>query len=553
MDRFDSYIEGVMSGRIVTGRLIRQAVQRHLDDLQNPKFYFDRAHADKVIKVCEICRHWKGAKAKERIHLEEWQIFYIACLFGWKRSKDGLRKYTQSYMQVARKNGKTTLLALISIIHLLLDKEQGAQVWCGATKEDQARILVNDAGQITQSTPELKKLFKGFMYKDLITRVSYSTSQSFIAALGRDSRTQDGFDPSVGNIDEFHEHSTTQLLNVIVSGQGARMQPLLNIITTAGFNKDYPCYSVTRKTGIEILDGIKRDDSYLILIYEPDEGDEWSDKSTWVKSNPNLNVSVRPEFLVDKLKTAKNEGGSTEVNFKTKHLNIWTDAPKVWIADEIWMSNTIGKPEIELKGRICYGGLDLAKSRDLNSFVLLFPTDGQFYVRAWHWIPQETLDKEDKESYNRWVQDGWLNVFRGNVMRPDDLAGAIMDICKDYKIESIAYDPYLATHGTIQILDDNNFVLSPLAQGIRHLSPHTKEFERLVYSAQINHMNNPILRWMMSNVVTDTDTNGNIKINKQKSGNKIDGIAATINALAQYTEFKEDVSSIYNKQDIRVI
>lgn len=552
MDRLTRYISDVKSGKIASGRLLKLAVDRHERDLMRDDIYFDYKTAEKAIKIAELLRHWKGTKSGTKIQLEGWQVFYIASIFGWKRKDNDLRRFTRTYMQVARKNGKTTLLAMISLIHLVLDAEEGSQIWCGATKEAQAQILVNDAGQIINNTKELRNLFKSFTYKGQINRISYPRTQSFIAALGRDSKTQDGFDPSMGNIDEFHEHQTTQLLNVIVSGQGARMQPLLNIITTAGFNKDYPCYSVTRKTGIEILEGVKDDDSNFILIFEPDTDDNWEDSHTWVKSNPNLGVSVRTDFLKNELKTAKNEGGSTEVNFKTKHLNIWTDAPKVWIQDDVWMRGSEMLPDTELMKYECHAGIDFGKSRDLNALILMFKIDGKYYLKPTFWIPEETLKRDDREDYNRWVKEGLMKVMPGDVMRPEIIANEILAQGKQFKIKTIGYDPYLATHGTVQMLDDAGYIFSPLKQAIYSLSPYTKEFERLVFMGEIKHGSHPILRWMMANCVLDTDPNGNIKINKLKSGNKIDGIAATINALAQFMDFKDDLD-LYAKQDIRFL
>jgi len=549
MQRIESYILKIKSGEIIAGRLIKLAVDRHLRDLESKDFYFDTETVQQVLDFCEICRHWKGTKAGERLILEEWQCFYIGSIFGWKLN-NGRRRFRRTFMEVARKNAKTTMLALINLYHLMIENESGSQVYCAATKEDQARILVNDTGKIIESTPELRKRFKLFKYKDLITRVSYSATNSFVAALGRDSRTHDGFDPTMGNIDEFHEHPTTEILNVIVSGMGARPQPLLNVITTAGFNKEYPCYLVTRKTGIEILEGAKKDESSLVLIYEMDNGDEWDDKKNWIKANPNIGVSVEPTFLDSEFITAQNEGSRTEVNFKTKHLNMWVDAPDVWIPDERWMRCNGVAPN--LNGATVYAGLDLAKTLDLNAFVLLFTDFDPMIVKAYFWLPEDTLNQADKDNYNQWVKEGLITVIPGSIARGNIIAKDILEIIKPYNIKSIAYDPYIATHECVPILDDAGLVLSPLVQRFSDLSPPTKKLEELVYSKRINHLNDSVLRWMMGNIVLQTDSNGNIKIDKKKSGNKIDGVAALVNAIAQWVDF-DDGSSIYNIRDMRVI
>ncbi|GAH01029.1 unnamed protein product, partial [marine sediment metagenome] len=229
------------------------------------------------------------------------QRFYFASLFGWVNKNTGLRRFKESYKEVARKDGKTTELAIVSLTHLMIDKEEGSQVYCGATKEAQATILVNDAGKIINKTPELKNRFRLFTNREKYSRVVYDKTSSFIAPVGADSKTLDGFDPSVGNVDEYHEHKTDEVLNVIVSGMGSRREPLLNIITTAGFNKNYPCYSVKRKTAIEILKGVKVDETFFIMIFTLDDGDDWKDESVWIKANPNLGVSVRMDFLLNTL------------------------------------------------------------------------------------------------------------------------------------------------------------------------------------------------------------------------------------------------------------
>jgi len=551
MHRFDQYIYDVQAGNILTGRFIKLAIARHIKDLENPEFYFDAEEAQRAINFCEVCRHWKGAKAKnkERIVLEAWQCFYIGSIFGWRRI-DGTKRYRRTYMQVARKNAKTTMLALITLYHLVMEGEDGSQVYCGATKEAQAQILVNDTGQIVNKTPELRKRFKIFKIKSTINQVYYPKTESFVTALGRDSKTQDGTDPSMGNIDELHEHKTFELLDVIVSGMGSRVEPLLNLITTSGFNKENPCYTVTRKTGIEILEGVKKDDTFLILIYEMDEKDKWDDEQMWIKSNPNLGASVQRTFLKEEFQTAKNEGGRTEVNFKTKLLNMWVDAPEVWIQDYRWMKNSESEPD--LKGAICYGGIDLGKTLDLNAFVLLFPGFDKMVLKAWFWIPEETLKNANNDSYNQWVKAGYLRVIPGSIARGSVIAKDILEIVQPYKLESTAYDPFIATHECIPILDDAGLILSPLGQRIVDLSPHTKKLESLVYDKKLNHLKNPIMRWMMGNVVIQVDQNGNIKIDKKKSGNKIDGIASTVNAIAQWTDFEDD-SSIYKTRGIRVI
>ena len=555
MKRFHQYIENIQSGKQIAGELIKLAIQRHLNDLERKDFiyYFDEHRAGMFIRFAEICRHWKNSKfAGKPIILEPHQVFYFGSIFGWIHKETGLRRFTTTYKQVARKNGKTTELAIISLYHLLMDNESGGQVYCAATKEEQARILVNDAGQIANITPEFKKFFKLFKYKELINRVVNIQNKSFITALGRDSNTSDGFDPSMGNIDEFHEHKNTALLEVIESGMGARSQPLINIITTAGFNKSLPCYSVTRKTAIEILKGIKVDDSYFCMIFEQDDTDDWKDETIWIKSNPNLDISVTKVFLKTKLIKAINEAGSTEVNFKTKHLNVWTDAEKVWIQDETWLLNTHQIDKEILKGRKCWGGLDLAKGVDINSFALLFPeAEGKFCILAWFWIPEvKMINNKDNVDYKRWEKEGYIRATSGNIVDIDFITYEIKELAKIYNIQSVAFDRWFAFNGIIQNLLKDGLKLHELGQGFASMTTPTIEFENLANGHKFEHFNNPILRWMMSNVEIERDAAGNPKPSKKKSIKKIDGIVAIIDALAEYMSTNQKNKSIYNRKEL---
>jgi phage terminase large subunit-like protein len=560
LHRFHQYISGVESGKQVTGDFIKLAVKRHLSDIEKSKtdwpFYFDEDAAQMFISFVGLCRHWKNSKfAGNHIELEPHQCFYFGSLFGWKRKDNGLRRFRRSYKQVARKNGKTTELAVISIYHLLADNEKGAQVYCAATKDEQARILVNDAGQIILATPDLRSKFKTFSHTDMVRRVVFPKGKSFIASLGRDSKTQDGFDPSMGNVDEFHEHKTTELLNVIVSGMGARAQPMLNIITTAGFDKSFPCYEVTRRTGIEILKGIKTDDEQFIVIYEPDEDDNWLDESTWIKSNPNLGVSVELNFLRSECKTAVNESGRTEVNFKTKHLNIWTDAADVWISDEKWLLNTHKLTHKDLLKQICYGGLDLAKGTDINSFTLFFPNiKGYHAIKVLMWIPEERAKIVKNElDYIALSKLGYIKLIVGNIIDIDVIVNDILKEVANYNFKSFAFDRYIAYHGIIQsLVGQHGLKGSELGQGFISLSAPTKQFETGAMDEKYEHFNNPILRWMLGNVEIEYDAAGNMKPSKGRSKNKIDGIASTINAIAEWMSGRAiKKESIYNSKNLK--
>lgn len=543
-EKFWQYAEGVMDGSITVGRYIYLAVERFYADLENKKFTFDYEKGKRVVNFSEkLCHHWKGVLSGKPAILEPHQHFYIINQFGWLR-EDGTRRFRQSYKEVARKNGKTTEEAIKALYMISADGATGAQVYCGATKEEQARILVNDAGQITQKSPSLFKYFDVFKHKNMINRVVFPDSQSFIGALGRDSRTQDGFDPSMGIMDEYHEHKTDDLLNVIESGMGARVEPLLDIITTAGFNRFSPCYAL-RKNCINVLEGRKEDDTLFTMIFSLDEEDDWEDESNWIKANPNLGVSVRPDFLQDRFVKAKNEGGTKEVDFKTKNLNIWTDASQTWIKDSDWQDCTKEMNLNHYKGRKCFGGLDLSKTRDISAFTLIFPNDDNtFDCIFWFWLPIEQAyhrEKLDQIPYVKWANDGFIQLTEGNVIDQRHIFKTICEVCEIYDVHSISYDRYSATQLIIDLQGEEITQMHPFGQGFISMSTPTQMLEEAVISKRLRHNGNPAMRWMMSNIDISRDAAGNIKIDKAKSTEKVDGPVSLVMAIGDYMHYQSEV------------
>jgi phage terminase large subunit-like protein len=375
---------------------------------------------------------------------------------------------------------------------------------------------------------------------------------SFIKPLGSDSNTQDGFDPSYGIIDEYHAHPTAGMLNVLESGMGARRSPLIDVITTAGYNKEFPCYTDLRRTSIEILKGIKQDETHLALIYELDKDDDWRDEATWIKSNPNLGVSVKPDFLRDRFLKAKNEGGSKEVDFKTKNLNIWTDSSHTWIPDDVWQAcDGGGLPD--LAGRECYGGLDLASVSDWNALVLVFPDDDRVHVKPFYWIPKGKIQKNpERIDYAKMIASGNVFVMEGDAADHALIARDVMEICHTYDVKGIAFDRYLVYSALIQYLKDVALPLHEFGQGFISMSAPTKELERMAYQGRLNHAGDPVLRWMNANVVIRTDPAGNIKIDKDKSTEKVDGMVALAMAIGEMMSHPEK-GSIYNNDDFEFL
>ena len=558
MSLLNKYCEDVQSGKLITGQLVRLAVERFERDLKRQNttafpYYFDEARAVKYLKFFELCRHWKGDKAGQRIQLEPHQQFYFANIYGWRRSDTDRRRFHTAMKLVARKTYKTTEAALMSLAHILMDKTPGAQVYAGATKYEQALIVVNDAGKIVQKTPELSHLFKLYKYRDKINRVVSSDSDSMIAALAQDEGTQDGFDPSMGIIDEYHAHETDGIYNIIESGMGNRPEWLMAVISTAGANKFGPCHAVARQAGINTLKGVQVDDHAFYMFHEMDEDDDWNDSKLWIKSNPNIPYSEKLQtYLQPRYLKAKNYGGEKETDFKTKNLNLWVDQYTTWITDEIWMLNDKGGDKERLNGRVCYGGLDLAATRDFNALVLLFPNeDGSFDILPFFWIPKDQAQgRKERLSINvyQWVKEGYIFICGEHSIDRESQARNIADICARYQVQSIGLDPAMSSEirPKIDIKQGGFVTVNEFPQDIRSMSLPTKQLEKLSYDRALNHYGNPVLRWNVANAALYKDANENIKIVKHKSTDKVDGAVALVMAIGEY------MTELYNPQTTSV-
>lgn len=532
----EQYCKDVLSGKQLAGKWVRLAVERHIKDLETGHkrgLVFDPKAAHLVIGFTGLLNLYKGEAGKKgaNFKLEPWQQFITSMVFGWKK-KDGTRRFNTSYTEVARKNGKTTLLAGRAHAHLFLDGEAAPQVYAGATKEEQATIVVNDAGQIAKNTPFLNKRLDYTLHKGIYRRVFVKNGTGFIAPIGRDSKTLDGLDPSYGIMDEYHAHKTDELVNVINTGMGARKQPLLDLITTAGFNKNSPCFK-KRQSICEILEGKIVDDNTFGIIFSLDEEDEWKDPSNWIKANPNLSVSVERQFLESQLVKAINEGGTTEVEYKTKNLNVWCDAEATWISDMNWLACKCEVPN--LTGKKAYCGFDAASTTDITALSLIIPHESKLYLKTFYWVPEDLLKTSEgkKNNYLPWVQQGWLETTPGNVTDYGFIKKRLREIAEDYELVRIGYDKWNLTQTASELIEEG-FPLAEFSQGIANMNAPTKELERIVLNGALAHDGNPVSRWMIGNITIRRDSNGNIKIDKDKSADKVDGPVSFVMALGEF-------------------
>lgn len=537
------YMDDVLSGRRVAGELERLAVERQVRDMEmamEKGIWFDEKAAKRAMVFFTMLRHYKGEWAGQELELEDWQCFILWCVFGWK-TKGGRRRFTYANVEVARKNGKTTFAAGVALYMLTLDGESGAEIYSAAVDKAQASICWDAAKHMVEQSPQLKRIIT--LWK---TSIVYEAAASSYKPLSKETKNKDGLSPHCAVCDEMHAWPTDDLYHLITTGMGARRQPLVFSITTAGSNMTLPYYRM-RSFYIDILRGIKQQDNTFCIIYCPDKDDDWHDRTAWLKANPNYGVSVYGDYMESEFAKAMNQGSTTEVNFKTKNLNMWVDAPDVWIRDDLVAKCDYGHTPSELEGQPCYGGLDLASHVDINALALYFP---EMDPPTWHfyfWIPEDKVrEKEDRVDYREWQRRGYIRVTNGNVIDIDEMVRDVAGILRQYDCRRMAFDPAKAYHGVIQGLQKEGFddIFDEYSQGILSMSEPTKRIEADISSAAVDLMRNPVIRWMFRNVVIYRDSNDNIKMDKKRSIEKIDGCVAMAMAIGGFMSDEDNYTDL---------
>lgn len=543
-DSGHQYAVDVMAGKVLAGKYVKLACKRYLEDLDSQEekgLVFDENTARAYLGFFEKgLKHTIGQFNNEPFIPLPWQAFILWNLYGWKRA-DGSRRFNYAYISVARKNGKSTLMAGAALAALYFDEEQAAEVYFAATKRDQARICFDESARMGQKLPLKRKLVVGRH------EIRCPSNNGRLSYLSSDKDTLDGLNVHFAGIDEYHAHPSDAVSNVLRSGMQARRNPLHLTITTAGFNQDGPCYSM-EKTCKDILEGTKKDEGQFAIMYQLDEGDKWDDPKNWTKANPSMNVSVHQQLLEAQLTQAINIGGSREVEFKTKHLNAWVNASKTWISSEVWERN---EREVNTSGLKCWAGLDLASVSDMTALVMAYPMDGGFYVRGAYFMPSDTiaerLKRDPSHIYRTFVKLPNFYVTDGNVTDyayiRKFLSGVHMvdgtqavdnsSLMHTERLQKLAFDRYNSSQITID-LNDDGVPLVPFGQGFVSMSPPTKAIELLARQGKLWHDGDPVLKWCLSNVELKRDPAGNIKPDKAKSSGKIDAIVALAMAIGEH-------------------
>lgn len=517
------YVDDVLSGRIVAGKYIQQSCERF--NAFKDKYEFREDEVGKVIQFISILRHYTGRHAGKHFNLEPWQQFIIASVYGFYQ--DGERVTKSAYIEMARKNGKTAFAAALCLYHLIADGEMDAEVDLAANSKEQAKIAFRMASTFTKGIDPKGKSLEP--YRD---KIKFDKMLSVMNVFAADDSKLDGFNASMWLLDEYHAAKNGKLKDVLQSSQGMRDNPMGIIITTAGFDKLSPCYEF-RTMSVEILSGLKSDDSLFIAIYSLDEGDDWKDKGKWIKSNPNIGVTVKPSFIEEQVRKAINSP-SEEVGVKTKTINLWVDASDVWIPDTYVIGASKDINYNQFKDAEVYAGIDLSSTSDLTCVAYMIPKGEKFYFIVNYYLPEAALsEKRFKETYSEWRRRGLLTITPGNVTDYDYILNDLNDKSNHFYLNSIAYDPWNATQFVISATE-RGLNMVPYAQNLGNFNRPTKEMERLILSGNAVIDNNIINRHCFRNVVMARDANGNIKPSKKFEEKKIDGVIAMLEALGSF-------------------
>lgn len=553
-----AYMRGVLDGSIPACAHIRRAAQRHMDDLEHGAergLHFDRAAAEHVTQFFGFLKHSKGEWAGQPFRLEPWQQFLLWVLFGWKRA-DGLRRFRTAYIELPRKNGKTQLVSGMGLYLMVADGEPGAEIFSAATKREQAKLCWGEASRMVKASPALGRMVKEWRASSTLT---VEATASRFMPLGADADTMDGLNVHGALIDELHAHRTSAVVDVLETATGARRQPLIVEITTAGYDRESICWQ-HHEYSRQVLEGGIVDDSWFAFIAAADEADyeRWDEPEIWRKANPNLGVSVKLDDLQRKAEKARHMP-SAQNAFMRLHLDIWTQQSDRFIDVALWDANDLGRVSDEtLLGRPCYGGLDLSAVSDLTAWVLAWPREEDpetLDVVARFWCPEARLTADDnryREQYQGWVRDGWLTVTPGNAVDYGFVRKQVLEDASRFKLVDLNVDRLFQGYQLSQELLDEGLQVFGMGQGFYGMAGPMKELERRLLAHKINHQGNPILRWMANNLAVRQDPAGNLKPDKAESQGRIDGIVALLMALDRAMR-REDTGSVYEERGLLVL
>jgi phage terminase large subunit-like protein len=548
--RAEAYARRVVAGEQAACKWVRLAAERHLLDLASQAkadfpYRFDSDAANGWAEFVELMPHVKGrwAQQHELLKLEDWQAFLICVPFGWVRKADGLRRYRRTYIEVPRKNAKSTLTAAIGLKAFCADGEHGAEVYSGAGSEKQAWEVFGPARLMAQKTPGLKGLGVQVNAKTLSILEKASKFEPIIGKPG------DGSSPSFSITDEYHEHATSEQYDTMVTGMGARDQPMAWVITTAGDSIEGPCYALRQEVQ-DVLEGKVENPELFGLIYTVDEGDEWDSIEALRKANPNIGVSVREDYLLSQLRDAVNNPRK-QATFKTKHLNVWVQSASPFFDSDRWRSlGSDGLKMEDFKGEPCWIGVDLAAKLDLCSVAVVFARDDHYYVFGKHYLPESALEPAENAHYRQWHAEGRLVVTdKYQHTDYDQIEDDIREIGSRHPIAQLGFDPWGATQTATHLMRDGITCIE-VPQRTQHLSEPMKWVQAMIADGRIHHTGDPVLSWALGNVTAQEDRNGNVFPRKERAERKIDPAVALIMAMGRALSGSGPERSVYEEEGI---
>ena len=577
MQQANLYIENVLSGIELVSELTKLTVLRHLEDLEKAKneeypFEFSESEANKAIGFLRALRHPSGERgiARQKFKVQDNQAFITACLFGWVRKEGGGRRFTEAYLEVSRKWGKSLYAAFVELKIGFYEGATGAGIFTAATTREQAdevfRAAKGLASLLREDSDKARKSIRV-----MSNSINDSSSGCFIQKVSADADNLDGKNPICVVLDERHAHKDDTIREVMVSGQATWENPMLFTITTAGFNKEGPCFKIDRPNAISVLKGDKRDDRLFAMIFghdtddadgilnlDPDEPNDIKEILRLAKkSNPNLGSTPTNKFILDRIRDARNKGGSTRVGVLTKNFNCWVDAPTIWIPEDDIKAVMRPLSMDDYKGRPCYLGIDLAATSDITACATFFPPHGgrmaALFLRFW--LPEDTIEKRQNETiYGQWVDSGYIVKTNGNQADYGVVKKYIHETHEQHDVKGVYFDQWNA-YDIISQLTEEGITAVIVRQTFTNMTEPLNWMERSISAKeQVFEIDeNPVLLWMFRNIVLATNSDGAIRPNKEKSADKIDGISASATAIFGFITQPAPVTSYLLEEDSKLL
>ena len=539
------YAKDVVSGKILACQWVKLACKRFLDDINSQDYYFDEKKYNTLTTFTGVMKHYSSGAAGKPFILEPWEDFIICNIFCLYRVDTRRRKYKTAHISVSRKNGKTTLAAALGLFSLIADGEPASSVIMAANSREQAHIDFDAASAFARQLDPRKKSLKV-----LRNEIVFQKNNASLKVISADASTGDGLNPQLVILDELHEAPDSKLFDVLRSGQGFREQPLMLSITTAGFRIGGFCNQYEDYCK-EILMGQKFDDTLFALLYTLDDGDDWTDESNFIKSNPNLGVTVKKDWLSEQVNQAKNSP-TLEVGVKTKNLNVWCSSSTTWIPEQYIRKSLMDVDLTEFKNKnnyLVYLGFDLAAISDLTAVSIMFvdPETEEYFFKTWYYLPKSALDgKYNSELYKMWSSKGFLTLTDSETTDYNYIQNQIVYLYETFDVQGVFFDSWNAQM-LVNNLTNLGLPMTAYSQSIGNFNKPTKEMERLVLSDKVRFDNNPITRFCFDNVELKVDINGNSKPVGDHNAKKIDGVISMLNALGGY------LSIVYGNQEAFVL